>query len=59
MVRLDELERAIRPNTILVTIQFANNEIGTIEPIEQIGSIYRKRVLFTLTLFNNGHLPIT
>lgn len=60
MVRLDELERAIRPNTILVTIQFANNEIGTIEPIEQIGSICRKQgVLFhTDAVQATGHLPI-
>ena len=57
---MDELERAIRPITILVTIQFANNEIGTIEPIEQIGSICRKQgVLFhTDAVQATGHLPI-
>lgn len=38
-VRLDELENSIRVDTILISIMFANNEIGTIEPIEQIGRI--------------------
>ena len=41
-VRLDELENAIREDTILISIMFANNEIGTIEPIEQIGKIARR-----------------
>ena len=38
-VRLDELENAIQADTILISIMFANNEIGTIEPIEQIAQI--------------------
>lgn len=38
-VRLDELENSIRVDTILISIMFANNEIGTIQPIEQIGRI--------------------
>ena len=38
-VRLDELENSIRVDTILISIMYANNEIGTIEPIEQIGRI--------------------
>ena len=41
-VRLDELENAIRKDTILISIMFANNEIGTIEPIEQIGEIAQR-----------------
>lgn len=41
-VRLDELEDAIKDNTILITIMFANNEVGTIEPIEQISKIAKK-----------------
>lgn len=41
-VRLDELENSIRKDTILISIMFANNEIGTIQPIEQIGRIARK-----------------
>lgn len=46
-VKLSELENAIRPDTILISVMFANNEIGTIEPIAQIGQIARKHnVLF-------------
>ena len=41
-VRLDELENSIRKDTILISIMFANNEIGTIQPIEQIGRIAKK-----------------
>lgn len=41
-VRISELEDAIRPDTILISVMFANNEIGTIEPIAQIGRIARK-----------------
>ena len=39
MISLEELQKAIKPTTILVSIMFANNEIGTIQPIEQIGKI--------------------
>ena len=39
LISLDELEKAIRPDTILVSIMFANNEIGTIEPVAEIGKI--------------------
>ena len=42
MIRLEDLRKAIRRNTILISIMFANNEIGTIQPIEQIGLIARK-----------------
>ncbi len=41
-VRIQELEDAIRPDTILISVMFANNEIGTIEPIAQIGRIARR-----------------
>ncbi len=41
-VRLPELEKAIRPDTILISVMFANNEIGTMEPIAQIGRIARR-----------------
>ena len=41
-VRISELEDAIRSDTILISVMFANNEIGTIEPIAQIGRIARK-----------------
>lgn len=55
-----EVEEAIREDTCLVTIMFANNEIGTIQPIREIGSICRsKGVLFhTDAVQAVGHLPI-
>ena len=47
IVDLDFLERAINPKTILASVMYANNEIGTIEPIDEIGRICRaKNVLF-------------
>jgi cysteine desulfurase len=47
IVDLDFLERAINPKTILVSVMYANNEIGTIEPVDEIGRICRsKNVLF-------------
>ena len=47
IVKLDELEKAIRPDTILISIMFANNEIGTVQPIKEIGEIAsRHNVLF-------------
>ncbi len=55
-----ELEEAIRPDTCLVTIMYANNEIGTIQPIRELGAICRKHgVLFhTDAVQAVGHLPI-
>jgi cysteine desulfurase len=47
IVKLDQLEKAIRPTTILISIMFANNEIGTIQPIKEIGEIAkRNKILF-------------
>lgn len=47
MISLEELENEINEKTILISIMFANNEIGTIQPIEQIGNIAKKHgVLF-------------
>jgi cysteine desulfurase len=47
MIKLDELKNAIRDNTILVSIMYANNEIGTIQPLEEISKICKNRgVLF-------------
>jgi len=46
IVKLDELENAIREDTILISIMFANNEIGTIEPIEKIARIAHKHGIF-------------
>ena len=46
-ISLEELEQAIRPDTVLISVMFANNEIGTIEPIREIGAIAKKHgVLF-------------
>jgi len=60
IVKLDELEKAIRPDTILISIMYANNEIGTIQPIKEIGEIARKHnVLFhTDAVQAYGQLPI-
>lgn len=55
-----QVEKAIRPDTALVTVMYANNEIGTIQPIREIGAICRKNgVLFhTDAVQAAGHLPI-
>lgn len=55
-----QVENAIREDTCLVTVMFANNEIGTVQPIEEIGKICRaKKVLFhTDAVQAAGHLPI-
>ena len=60
IIRLDELEAAIREDTCLVTIMTANNEIGTIQPIAEIGAVCKKHgVLFhTDAVQAVGHLPI-
>ena len=47
VIKLDELKAAIRPDTILISVMFANNEIGTIQPIEEIGEIAKEHdILF-------------
>ena len=60
LVRVEELAAAIRPDTCLVTVMYANNEIGTIQPIAEIGRVCRERgVLFhTDAVQAAGHLPI-
>ena len=60
LVRVEELAAAIRPDTCLVTVMYANNEIGTIQPITDIGRVCRERgVLFhTDAVQAAGHLPI-
>ena len=60
LIDLDELEKAIRPETILISVMFANNEIGTIEPIKEIGEIAKKHgVLFhTDAVQAFAHVPI-
>ena len=60
VVKLDELKKAIRPDTILISIMFANNEIGSIQPIKEIGEIAHKHgVLFhTDAVQAFGQVPI-
>ena len=60
VVRLEDLEAAIRPTTILISVMFANNEIGTIQPIKEIGEIAHKHgVLFhTDAVQAFGQVPI-
>ncbi|MGN0401185.1 MAG: cysteine desulfurase NifS [Acetatifactor sp.] len=60
LVDPEELKRAIRPDTVLISIMFANNEIGTVEPIKEIGAIARERgILFhTDAVQAFGQLPI-
>ena len=60
ILKLDELEKAIRPDTILISVMFANNEIGTIQPIKEIGRIAKEHgVLFhTDAVQAYGQLPI-
>ena len=60
IIRLDELEAAIREDTCLVTIMTANNEIGTIQPIAEIGALCRKRgvIFHTDAVQAAGHLPL-
>ena len=60
VVKLDELKAAIRPTTILVSVMFANNEIGTIQPIKEIGQICRENgILFhTDAVQAFGQVPI-
>lgn len=60
ILKLDELEAAIRPDTILISVMFANNEIGTIQPIREIGEIAKKHgILFhTDAVQAYGQLPI-
>lgn len=59
-VKLDELKKAIRPDTILISVMTANNEIGTIQPIAEIGAIAKEHgVLFhTDAVQAFGHIPI-
>jgi len=59
-VRLDKLEERIRPDTILISIQHASNEIGTIQPIKSIGKIARERkiVFHVDAVASEGQIPI-
>ena len=60
IVRLEDLEAAIREDTALVTIMFANNEIGTIQPIKEIGELCRSKGIpfHTDAVQAMGHIPV-
>jgi cysteine desulfurase len=60
MVILPELEKLIRPDTVLVSIMAANNEIGTVQPLEEIGALCKRHnVLFHADCVQAvGHIPI-
>ena len=60
LVTPDQVREAIRPDTCLVTVMYANNEIGTVQPISEIGAVCREAgVLFhTDAVQAAGHLPI-
>ena len=59
-IRIEDLKNAIRPDTILISIMFANNEIGTIEPIAEIGKIARENGIYfhTDAVQAVGHVKI-
>ncbi len=60
VVRLEDVEAAIREDTALVTIMFANNEIGTVQPIKEIGELCRSKGIpfHTDAVQAAGHMPI-
>lgn len=60
LITAEEVERAIRPDTALVTVMFANNEIGTIQPIKEIGEVCRKKgvIFHTDAVQAVGHIPV-
>lgn len=60
MVKVDKLKAAIRPDTILISVMAANNEIGTLEPVEEIGAIAREKgILFhTDAVQALGQIPL-
>lgn len=60
LISLEELEKAIKPETVLISIMFANNEIGTIEPVAKIGEIARKHgvIFHTDAVQAFGHVAI-
>lgn len=60
VIKMDELKKAIRPDTILISVMFANNEIGTIQPIKEIGQLAHEHgILFhTDAVQAYGQVPI-
>ena len=60
VVRPEEVQAAIRPDTCLVTVMFANNEIGTVQPIAEIGAVCRAAgvTFHTDAVQAAGHIPV-
>ncbi len=60
IVDVEQLKRAVRPDTILISVMYANNEVGTIQPVREIGEIAARHGIFfhTDAVQAYGHLPI-
>ncbi len=60
LVEIKELKKAIRDDTILISVMFANNEIGSVQPIKEIGSLAREKgiIFHTDAVQAVGHIPI-
>ncbi len=60
VVKIEELKQAIRPDTILISVMFANNEIGTIQPIKEIGALAKEHgiIFHTDAVQAYGQIPI-
>jgi len=60
LIELSELERAIRPDTILISIMHANNEVGTIQPLEEVGRLAAERDIYLHTdaVQTVGKIPV-
>src|SRR5712664_1138092 len=59
-IDLNELRRAVRPETVLITVMHANNELGTLQPLEEIGRITKERDIYfhTDAVQSAGKVPI-
>lgn len=60
IVHVEDIEKAVRPDTILISIMFANNEIGTIQPIKEIGALAKEKEIYfhTDAVQAIGNIPI-
>src|SRR5216684_2944772 len=59
-IDLDELRQAVRPETVLITVMHANNELGTVQPLEEVGRIAKERDIYfhTDAVQSAGKVPI-